>query len=115
MIKIVTDSACDVPVEIAEKLGITVVPVFINVGEQSYEDGVEMTRQMFLRAVVWLPSTPPARRPRRPVHLPRCMKHWRLRGATNVLSIHIAQSLSNTLNAARLGARSHPRRARHPD
>ena len=47
-VRIVTDSACDVPEDIAAELGITVVPVYINIGEESYLEGVELLRQTAL-------------------------------------------------------------------
>ena len=46
-IKIVTDSACDVPPELAHQFDITVVPVYLNVGQTSYLEGVDITREQF--------------------------------------------------------------------
>ena len=39
-IKIVTDSTCDLPQTVVDKYDITVIPLYINVGDQSYIDGV---------------------------------------------------------------------------
>ena len=39
-IRIVTDSTCDLPKEIAAQHGITVVPLYINFGGESYLDGI---------------------------------------------------------------------------
>ena len=46
-IRIVTDSTCDLPEEIVNQQAITVVPLYINVGEESYLDGVNLTRTEF--------------------------------------------------------------------
>ena len=46
-IKIVTDSTCDLPENVIQELGITVVPLFINLFDKGYLDGVEITRQDF--------------------------------------------------------------------
>ena len=46
-IKIVTDSTCDLPTEIATQNGITVMPLYINFGIESYLDGVELSREAF--------------------------------------------------------------------
>lgn len=45
--RIVTDSSCDLPVELVNRYGISVVPMYINVGKKSYLDGVEMTHEEF--------------------------------------------------------------------
>jgi fatty acid-binding protein DegV len=42
-IRIVTDSSCDLPQEIIQEHRITVIPLFINVGDQSYLDGVDLS------------------------------------------------------------------------
>ena len=46
-IKIVTDSTCDLPPAVIRKLGISVVPLFINIGDEGFLDGVEISRQEF--------------------------------------------------------------------
>jgi fatty acid-binding protein DegV len=46
-IRIVTDSTCDLPEEIISQQEITVVPLYINVGEESYLDGANLTRAEF--------------------------------------------------------------------
>jgi len=42
-IKIITDSTCDLTKELIEKNDIEVVPLFVNFGEESYLDGVNLT------------------------------------------------------------------------
>ena len=102
-IRIVTDSACDVPPDIAAKMGITIVPVYINIGDQSYLDGVDLSRREFfvnLPAYDLFPTTAaPASGTFTSVY-----QQLADEGATEILSLHIAASLSNTYNAARLGA-----------
>lgn len=49
-IKIITDSSADLPKEVFDKLNITVLPLLINFGEDSYFDGVDINiDQMFER------------------------------------------------------------------
>ena len=43
-IKIITDSTCDLPIEVIQRYNIQVIPVLINFGEESYLDGIEITR-----------------------------------------------------------------------
>ncbi len=49
MIHIVTDSTSDIPPDIAHELDITVVPVHVLFGEESFDDGVTITREEFYR------------------------------------------------------------------
>ena len=46
-VRIVTDSTCDLPAETIAKYGIGVVPLYINVGQQGFLDGIDMTRAEF--------------------------------------------------------------------
>ena len=55
-IRIVTDSTCDLPQDLVEAYGITVVPLYINFGSEGYLDGVEITRPSFYQR---LPESDP--------------------------------------------------------
>jgi DegV family protein with EDD domain len=46
-VRIVTDSTCDLPTEIIKRYDIRVVPLYINIGNKGYLDGVDMTRDEF--------------------------------------------------------------------
>ena len=49
MVKIITDSTCDLTIEEANKLGVTVVPLFINFEGKSYRDKIDLTTEEFYR------------------------------------------------------------------
>jgi DegV family protein with EDD domain len=51
-LKIVTDSLSDITSEIADELGITVVPVYVRFGDEVYRDRVEITTEEFYRRLV---------------------------------------------------------------
>lgn len=102
-IKIVTDSACDVPPAIAAELDITVVPVYINVGEQSYLEGIELARDEFYRNLATYDPYPTTAAPATGAFT-EVYERLTAAGATRILSMHLASSLSATYNAARLGA-----------
>jgi DegV family protein with EDD domain len=60
IVRIVTDSACDVPPEVATEMGITVVPSYINFGTESYRDGIDITPEEFYDKLMYsqiLPTT----------------------------------------------------------
>lgn len=102
-IRIVTDSTCDLPDETIKRHGITVVPLYINVGEDGYLDGVELTREQFYaRLPDWDP--PPTTATPSPDSFVDTFKRIADEGATQILSIHISISLSATVDVARVAA-----------
>jgi len=103
-IRIVTDSTCDLPDDIVAKYGITVVPLYINFGNESYLDGVELSRAEFYER---LPDCdpPPTTAIPGPHTFMQAYEKLASDGATEILSIHIAASLSGTVNTAQLAAR----------
>jgi len=46
-VKIVTDSTSDLTPEIANELGITVVPLYVHFADQFYRDGIDLTTEAF--------------------------------------------------------------------
>lgn len=102
-IRIVTDSTCDLPPGLIEKHRITVVPLYINIGERSYLDQVEITRRKFYQNL-------PDYRPHPTTSTPgietfrQTYEKLAAEGAEHILSIHISETLSATVDAARKGA-----------
>jgi fatty acid-binding protein DegV len=43
MVKIISDSTCDLSQELLERYDIAVLPLQVTLGEESYEDGVNIT------------------------------------------------------------------------
>ena len=103
-IKIVTDSTCDLPTEIAIQHGITVMPLYINFGIESYLDGVELSREAFYERLPECDPPPTTAMPSPAVFL-ETYERLAEEGATEVLSIHISQSLATVVNTAQLAAR----------
>ncbi|MBM4432522.1 MAG: DegV family protein [Chloroflexi bacterium] len=59
-VKIVTDSAADLPAGVADSLGITVVPLNVRFGTDVYRDGIDLTNEQFyqrLKQSKVLPTT----------------------------------------------------------
>lgn len=102
-LKIVTDSACDVPPEAAEALGVTIVPVYINIGEEGFREGVDITRDEFYRNLSSYRVYPTTAAPSIGTFT-QVYEELAAAGATEILSIHLADSISATCNSARLGA-----------
>ncbi len=51
-VKIVTDSIADLPSQVAQELGITVVPLHVRFGTEVYRDGVDLTAEQFYDRLV---------------------------------------------------------------
>ena len=103
MIRVVTDSTADIPVEMIASLGITVVPCYVVFGSESYRDGIELTRQQYydkLLATRTIPSTaaPP------PAFYEQVYR--RLAEETDeIVSIHLTSRYSGLYNSAAVAAR----------
>jgi DegV family protein with EDD domain len=102
-IRIVTDSTCDLPAQIIKELKIIVVPLYINIGEKGYRDGIDITRKEFYTNLPIYPSQPTTGTPSMDVF---CKLYGELAsaGADEILSIHISKCLSATVDVARLAA-----------
>jgi len=102
-IRIVTDSTCDLPEEAARQHEIEVIPLHINIGDKTYLDGVDLTRTQFYAR---LPDYSPAPKTAAPGPEVFTQAYERLadKGALAILSIHISETLSATVNSARIAA-----------
>lgn len=59
-VKIVTDSVADLPADVVNDLGITVIPLLVRFGEEVYRDGVDLAAEQFydkLKQTKILPGT----------------------------------------------------------
>jgi DegV family protein with EDD domain len=103
-VRIVTDSTCDLPPAILSQYDIRVIPLYIHVGEQSYLDGVDITRQEFYRSLPAYPTSPTTAVPS-PDQFRLVYNSLAEQGASEILSIHISSSLSAVMDVARLASR----------
>jgi len=103
MIKIVTDSTCDLSPEVVQRLGITVVPMVLNIDGKDLLDGVEITREQFyagLPAYRDIPKTAA----NSPAMLADAYQSAKAQGANEIISIHIARKVSGVCAAADVAA-----------
>jgi DegV family protein with EDD domain len=103
MIKIVTDSTSDIPPDIARELNITVIPVHVIFGEESFDDGVTITREEFYRRLKTTKALPTTSTP----SIGEFAEVYQRVGG-EIVSIHVAAKWSSLLNVARLGAELAP-------
>ena len=97
-IRIVTDSCSDLPAEAARTNGITVVPLYVIVGGETFRDGVNLNADDFYSRLVELPSLPTTSQP----SVADFQEVYRrlLGEGHQIVSIHVSSKLSGTLNSA---------------
>jgi len=101
MVKIVTDSTCDVPPHLMKELDITVVPVYTVFGDKSYRDRVDINDDEF-----YYKLTHDSIHPTTSVPTPKDFANVynRLAEQTDeIVSIHLTSKESGTYNSAVLG------------
>jgi DegV family protein with EDD domain len=99
-VKVVTDSGSDISPELAKELEITIVPLYVIFGEESFKDGIEITPDQFYERLIRDPVHPTTSQPS-----PRDFLevYERLSQETDqIISIHIGQKLSQTFETANL-------------
>ncbi|MFC2072178.1 DegV family protein [Chloroflexota bacterium] len=97
-VKVVTDSTSDLPPQLAEELGITVVPVYVQFGKDVYRDRVDISEDEFYQR---LQSDPihPSTEPPTPQDFAAAYQKLS-QEADGIISIHISSKLSATFNSA---------------
>jgi DegV family protein with EDD domain len=104
-VRIVTDSACDLPEAVATELRIEIVPLSIRFGDTEYIDRSELTTAEFwtkAEATQTLPETaaPP------PGAFETVYRRLATEGATGVVVVSLSGALSATMQSAEVAARS---------
>ncbi len=102
-VRIVTDSACDLPKDLIKAHQIHVVPLYINIGNKSYLDGVDMDHKTFYSNLNNFPYHPQTAAPG-PDTFIKTYDQLSDHGKNEILSIHIAGSLSATISSAQKAA-----------
>lgn len=103
-IRIVTDSACDLPDGAAGQHKIEIVPLYINIEGKSYLDIVEITRNEFYQRLPACHELPTTAAPS-PASFLQAYEKLADEGADEIISIHISSSLSRTIDSAHEAAR----------
>jgi len=101
MVKVVTDSCSDLPSQIAQDLGIAVVPLNVSFGEESFQDGVSITADEFYDRLIKGPILPKTAVPGPGAF---AEVYSKLAAETDeITSIHISKKLSGASDSASLG------------
>ncbi len=100
-VKIVTDSSADLPAQLVQELGITIVPLYVRFGEKVYRDRVDISEDEFYQRLLHDPVHPSTIQPT-PQDFANVYQKLSSE-ADGIVSIHLPAKLSGTCNAALQG------------
>ncbi|MEE2881277.1 MAG: DegV family protein [Chloroflexota bacterium] len=97
-IKIVIDSTADMPSALVQEYGITVVPLNVHFGTEVFRDSIEISPDEFYKRLASSPKLPTTSQPTVGDFLE---VYQELSNTTDeIVSIHVSDKLSGTLNSA---------------
>lgn len=104
---VITDSTADIPSDLAGANAITVVPLSVTFGEETLADGT-LTQERFFERMAAEPKLPTTSQPSPGVFVDAYERA--LETVSSVISIHISDKLSGTIESARQAAKEFPGR-----
>jgi DegV family protein with EDD domain len=104
-VRIVTDSACDLPATLCDELGIVVVPLTIRFGEQEFVDRAELTTEQFWTKLTTSGVTPETTAPSVGA-FEECFRSLADDGAAGVVCINLSSRMSATMQSAQVAAKA---------
>ncbi len=104
-VRIVTDSACDLPQSLADELGITIVPLSIRFGGEEYIDRQDLTTAEFWAKSAASPVLPETAAPP-PGLFEQAYRALIADGATGIVVVNLSAGLSATMQSAEVASRS---------
>lgn len=102
-VRIITDSACDLPDSVIRELGIEVVPLFIRFGDEELVDREQLTTDEFWRRCSTEDGLPSTAAPS-PGRFEQAITKVVGEGARGVVIIDLSGALSGTLQSAEVAA-----------
>lgn len=104
-IRIVTDSACDLPQAVADELGIEIVPLTIRIDGHEFVDRRDLTPAEFWSRCAASPNLPETAAPA-PGEFEAAYRRLAAEGAAGIVVVSLSAALSATMQSAELAARS---------
>jgi len=103
-IQVITDSTADMPDGLADELGITIVPVHLNIGDKTYREGIDITKNELYSMLPSLPVHPTTSQPN-PEEFISVYQNY-CNTVEGIVSIHISSKISGTYNSANIARRT---------
>ena len=105
MIRIVTDSSCDLPEAVAREHGIRIVPLTIRFGDEEFLDRDELSTSEFWKRCASSSTLPETAAPA-PGQFETVYRDLQGEGATGIVVVSLSGALSATMQSAELAARA---------
>ena len=103
-VRVITESASDIPPSVAKELGIIVVPLTVMFGDEELLDGIDISSDQFFEKLQTSEFHPRTSQP----SVAQFSKAYEEAGKNEIISIHVSEKLSGTLNSASLAAKEAP-------
>src|SRR5262245_26273127 len=104
-VRIVTDSASDLPQDVCDELAIEIVPLTIRFGEREYVDRKELTTEAFWRELAQSPVLPETAAPSVGA-FEETFRALADEGADGIVCINLSAQLSATMQSAQVAAKA---------
>src|SRR6188472_2225758 len=104
-VRIVTDSACDLPEAVCEQLGIEVVPLTIRFGEREYVDRKELSTDAFWRELESASVLPETAAPSVGA-FEETFRKLSDEGADAIVCVNLSAKMSATMQSAQVAAKA---------
>ena len=102
-VRIVTDSAADIPPQLASDKNVTVVPLTVRFGDDSYRSGVDLSADEFWQKLKTSTEAPATAAPSAG-DFQTAFEDLIAKGATGIVSVHLSSKLSATYQSAVVAA-----------
>jgi len=104
-VHVVTDSSCDLPADVADELGIDIIPLTIRFGDDEFVDRAELSTAEFWTRCVNSETLPETAAPA-PGQFEQAYRAAAAAGAASVIVVSLSSALSATMQSAQLAART---------
>jgi len=104
-VRVVTDSACDLPQSVADEYAIEIVPLTIRIDGHEYVDRRDLSPAEFWAKCAASPTLPETAAPA-PGQFEQTYRALAEAGASSIVTISLSGALSATMQSAELAARS---------
>ena len=97
-VKVITDSTCDLPPELADRLNVHVVPLTVHFGEQEFRDGIDLDVDPFYQMLEEGGIHPSTSHPSVGAFIEAYEQF--IGEDCEIISIHISSKVSGTYNSS---------------
>lgn len=98
MVKIITDSTCDLGDELAKKLDVEIIPLYVNFSDEAFLDGIEITTEKLYEKVAEKDELPKTSAIAIPTFMEYFEKH--VKNGDDVIYLGISRQMSRTFENA---------------